>query len=187
MSLTQAATTSRSSTRPGSSSGSSAARAAATSSSIGSESRTSIRQPACSGCPTSRTGGSRWSAPMGHSSPPTAMGRTGNPTLSEVNGVALDAAGRMFVVDTDNFVWVLDSGGKAHHQAGADDPRPWIGRTGLHRAHSGRQALPPRRSNRFEPSHRHAAPASALATALILGRPGPAGDLSARRRIPRSA
>jgi DNA-binding beta-propeller fold protein YncE len=49
-------------------------------------------------------------------------GANGNPTLAEVNGVALDAAGRMFVVDTDNFVWVLDSGGKLITRLGPTIP-----------------------------------------------------------------
>jgi class 3 adenylate cyclase/outer membrane protein assembly factor BamB len=49
-------------------------------------------------------------------------GTNGNPELAEVNGVVLDSAGRMFIVDTDNFVWVLDSSGKMITRLGPEIP-----------------------------------------------------------------
>lgn len=39
-------------------------------------------------------------------------GSNGGPQLAETNGVVLDSAGRMFIVDGDNFLWVLDPEGK---------------------------------------------------------------------------
>jgi outer membrane protein assembly factor BamB/class 3 adenylate cyclase len=49
-------------------------------------------------------------------------GQDGNPRLAEVNGVVLDKAGRMFVVDTDNFLWVLDPSGRTLWRFGPDLP-----------------------------------------------------------------
>jgi DNA-binding beta-propeller fold protein YncE len=49
-------------------------------------------------------------------------GQNGNPQLETVNGVVLDKAGRMFVVDTNNFLWVLDPSGNTLWRLGPDFP-----------------------------------------------------------------
>src|SRR5204862_7900386 len=49
-------------------------------------------------------------------------GKNGGPELAEVNGVVLDSAGRMFIVDTDNFPWILDSGGEYITRLGPEIP-----------------------------------------------------------------
>lgn len=49
-------------------------------------------------------------------------GQNGGPRLSEVNGVVLDSARRMYIVDTRNFVTVLDPSGHLLWQFGPDLP-----------------------------------------------------------------
>jgi outer membrane protein assembly factor BamB/class 3 adenylate cyclase len=49
-------------------------------------------------------------------------GQNGNPQLSELNGVVLDTAGRMFAVDTDNLLWVLDPTGNTLWRLGPEHP-----------------------------------------------------------------
>ncbi len=46
----------------------------------------------------------------------------GEQTFNEVNGVVLDGAGRMWVVDTDDYLYVLDPSGRRIAQFGPDYP-----------------------------------------------------------------
>ena len=46
----------------------------------------------------------------------------GEQTFNEVNGVVLDAAGRMWVVDTDDYLYVLDPAGRRIARFGPDYP-----------------------------------------------------------------
>ena len=78
-------------------------------------------------------------------------GANGRTTLNEVSGAALDAAGRMCVVDTMTKCGCSIK--EADHQAGADDPGHGPGRAGLYQADTYGK-LDPRRADRLEPSRR---------------------------------
>jgi hypothetical protein len=44
----------------------------------------------------------------------------GGPQMSSINGVTVDAGGRMWAIDTDNYTWVLDAQGRLIAQLGPE-------------------------------------------------------------------